>query len=167
VTTSMASRMLTSRRSSMSSQRATYGPLLVGYAAMAAALLVGARRLGPSPIPRPELSDAMLIGLGTFKLSRLVAKEKVLQPVRAPFVEHAEPGQGTEVNSEPGGTGLRRAVGELLTCPFCVSVWIGTIFVAGFAVAPRAVRLVTAGLAALVVADASQYAYTGIRDRAS
>jgi hypothetical protein len=144
-----------------------YGPVLVGYAATGAALLVGARRLGPSPIPRPELSDALLIGLGTFKLSRLLAKEKVLQPVRAPFVEHVEPGQGTEVNSEPGGTGVRRAVGELLTCPFCVSVWIATVLVAAFAVAPRAVRLVTAGLAAVVVADTSQYAYSSLRDRAS
>jgi hypothetical protein len=155
------------RRMPMSSRSASYGPLLAIYAAMSAALAVGARQLGPTPVPRPELSDAVLIGLGTFKLSRLVAKEKVLHPVREPFVEDVESGHGSEINSEPAGTGVRRAIGELLTCPFCISVWIATIFVAAFAVVPRAVRLITSGLAAVVVADTSQHAYSGIRGRAS
>ena len=151
----------------MSSRSASYGPLLVGYAAMGLALLLGARRLGPSAPPRPTASDVVLIGMGTFKLSRLFAKEKVLQPVRAPFVEDVEPGAGSEVNCEPAGTGLRRAIGELITCPFCISVWIATVFVAAFAVVPRAVRLVGAGLTAVVVADTTQHVYTALRDRAS
>jgi hypothetical protein len=151
----------------MSTQSASYGPLLAGYTAMVTALAAAARRFGPPRAPRPEPIDVVLIGLGTFKLSRLVAKEKVLEPVRAPFVAEAVPGQGSEVNSKPDGSGVRRAVGELLTCPFCVSVWIATVFIAVFAIAPRAVRFVTSGLAAVVVADTSQYAYTGIRDRTS
>jgi hypothetical protein len=151
----------------VSSRSASYGPLLIGYAAMALALLLGARRFGPSSPPRPTASDVALIGMGTFKLSRLFAKEKVLQPVRAPFVEDVEPGADSEVNCAPAGTGLRRAVGELLTCPFCISVWIATIFVAAFAVVPRAVRLVGAGLTAVVVADTSQHLYTAVRDRTS
>jgi Protein of unknown function (DUF1360) len=150
-------------RARTGTRSASYGPLLAGYAVMGAALTVGARRLGPSPLPRPELTDVVLIGLGTFKLSRLVTKEKVLQPVREPFVEDAEPGAGSEVNSEPGGTGVRRAVGELVTCPFCISVWIATVFVAAFATVPRAVRLITAGLAGVVVADTSQHAYGRLR----
>lgn len=149
------------------SRSASYGPLLVGYAAMGAALIAGARRFGPSPVPRPSVSDAVIIGFGTFKLSRLVAKDKVLQPVRAPFVERVEEGEGSEVNSVPGGTGLRRAVGELLTCPFCLSIWIATLFVAAFAVRPRALRLVTSGLVAVAVADASQYVYSALREKAS
>lgn len=151
----------------MSERAASYGPLLAGYAVMTAALVAGSRRLGSSPLPRPELSDVMLIGAGTFKLSRLITKERVLQPVRDPFVEDTEPSEGSEVNSEPGGTGVRRAVGELLTCPFCISVWIATVLIAAFSVAPRAVRLVAAGLAAVTVADAGQYAYSGLRERTS
>jgi hypothetical protein len=146
---------------------ASYGPVLAGYAAMGTALLAAARRFGASPVPRPGVSDVVLIGLGTFKLSRLVAKEKVLTPVRAPFVEGAEEGIGSEVNSQPGGTGVRRAVGELLTCPFCLSVWIATVFLGSFAVMPRAVRLIASGLAAVVIADTSQYAYSTVRRRAT
>ena len=144
----------------------TYGPLLAMYIGMSALLLIGVRRFGPSP-PRPTIGDVALIGLGTFKLSRLITKEKVLHPARAPFVEGVEPGVGSEINCEPAGTGVRRAIGELVTCPFCMSVWISTILVASFALVPRAVRLITSALAAIVVADASQYLYSDLREEAS
>jgi hypothetical protein len=154
-------------RASRRNRSASYGLLLTAYGAMSSVLVIVVRQLGPPRAPRPGLSDAVLMGLGTFKLSRLVTKDKVLQPLRAPFVESAKPGRGSEINSQPAGTGLRRALGEVLTCPFCVSVWIATVFVAAFAVAPRAARLVASGLAAAAVADTSQYAYSGIQERAS
>jgi hypothetical protein len=109
----------------------------------------------------------VLLGLSTFKLSRLITKEKVLQPVRRPFVGTTEQTEGSEVNSQPAGTGVQRAIGELLTCPFCISVWIATVLTAAFSIAPRAARLVSAGLAAAVVADSTQYAYASLRDQAS
>jgi len=37
--------------------------------------------------------------------------------------------------------GVKHAVGELLTCPFCLAQWVGTAFVFGYATAPRATRL--------------------------
>jgi hypothetical protein len=130
------------------------------------ALAFAARRWSAT-LPRPKPGDAALLGLATFKLSRLLTKEKVTQPIREPFVEGSEPGEGSEVNCEPAGSGVRRAVGELLTCPFCVSVWVATALTAAFAIAPRAVRLFSTGLAAVVVADSSQYAYSGLRKAAS
>ena len=141
---------------------ASYGPLLATYltavAVAAAALRVTRRRL-----PQPSAGDIVLLGTATFKLSRLVTKDKVLQPVREPFVEASSPGAGSEVNCEPAGTGVRRAVGELLTCPFCLSVWIATALTIAFTVAPRAARLAAAGLASVAVADSSQYLYAGVR----
>jgi hypothetical protein len=114
----------------------------------------------------PGYGDVLILGLATFRLSRLVSKDKVLQPLREPFVARTEPGEGAEVNSEPGGSGVRRAVAELLTCPFCISVWIATVLIAVFALAPRAVRLVASGLAAVVVADSAQYLHADLRRRA-
>lgn len=146
---------------------ASYGPLLAVYLTAVAALSFAAKRHGRAPMARPEASDVLLLGLGTFKLSRLITKEKVLQPVRDPFVEEAAPGEGSELNCEPAGSGVRRAIGELLTCPFCMSVWVATALMGAFSIAPRAVRLVAGGLAAVVVADSSQYAYAGLRSRAS
>ena len=139
---------------------AAYLPLLGAYAAFSGAMAFAVRRTRMS---EPQPADVVLLGVATFKLSRLVAKDKVMQPVREPFVESVEPGAGAELNSRPAGTGVRRALGELLTCPFCLSVWIATALTAMFAVSPRAARLVASGLAAVAVADSSQYAYSGLR----
>jgi Protein of unknown function (DUF1360) len=130
---------------------------------MAAVLAGGVRLFARRPFPQPGSSDVLLLGLGTFKLSRLITKDKVLLPIRQPFVSDIEPGEGPEVNSKPGGSGVRRAVGELLTCPFCISVWIATVLTAAYALAPQAARIVASGLSALVVADVSQYLYTDLR----
>jgi hypothetical protein len=147
----------------MSRSSASHGPVLGAYFGVAGLLALGARRFGGPSLPRPRFGDVVLLALATLKLSRLLTKEKVTQPLREPFVESVEPGEGSEVNCEPAGAGIRRSIGELLTCPFCLSVWIVTIMIGAFAVAPRAVRLVASGLAALVLADSGQYAFTGLR----
>ena len=104
------------------------------------------------------------LGLATFRLSRLVTKDRVLRPLREPFVTEVEPGADAEVNSTPASSGLRGATGELLTCPFCVSVWIATALVVGFAAAPRATRLLAAGGSAVALADVAQHALQGTRE---
>ena len=48
--------------------------------------------------------------------------------------------------------GWKHAVGELVTCPFCLAQWIGTGFVLSWVAAPRATRL--AGLVMTTVAGA-------------
>jgi hypothetical protein len=51
----------------------------------------------------------------------------------------------------------------LLTCPFCLAQWVGTGFVFGLVLAPRATRL-TAGIFTIVAgSDALQYAYAAIQ----
>jgi hypothetical protein len=62
------------------------------------------------PLPQPSAGDVVLIGAAVFRLSRLVTKDKVLQPVRRPFVEGSDPEAAGEVSSQPTGSGLRRAV---------------------------------------------------------
>jgi len=64
------------------------------------------------------------------------------------------------------GRGVRHAVGELLTCPFCMAHWIATAFGFGFVLAPDATRLVASVLAAEAGADFLQFAYAGAQSRA-
>lgn len=40
-----------------------------------------------------------------------------------------------------GGRGAQKTIGELVTCPFCTSVWVATGFTAGMIFLPRATRL--------------------------
>ena len=42
--------------------------------------------------------------------------------------------------------GLRHSIGELITCPFCLDVWIAAGFTIGLVFAPRLTRLVAAAL---------------------
>jgi hypothetical protein len=65
------------------------------------------------------------------------------------------------------GSGPRKALGELLTCPFCVGQWVATSFVLGLVLAPRATRLVASTFTAVAAADFLQLAYTAAEDRAT
>jgi hypothetical protein len=131
------------------------------YAASVAAL-VGAGALAGRRLPeRVEPYDVALLGVATHKLSRLVTKDTVTAPLRAPFTRFEGPqGQG-ELHEEVRGHGLRHTLGELLTCPFCLAQWVATGFAAGLVFAPRATRLVAATFSAVALSDALQniYAY--------
>jgi hypothetical protein len=105
------------------------------------------------------LGDTVLLCVGTHKASRLLAKDSVTSPLRAPFTRYQEPAGAGEVNEEVRGSGTRHAVGELLTCPFCLSVWVASGFTAGLVFAPRATRLVLTALTAVAGSDTIQILY--------
>jgi hypothetical protein len=120
--------------------------------------LLAARRSRRLP-ERIALADLLLLGAATQKLSRLIAKDLVTSALRAPFTEFGDySGQG-EVNESPRGHGLQKAIGELVTCPFCVGQWVSAGFVYGFIASPRLTRLVASVFATLSIADFLQLAY--------
>jgi hypothetical protein len=128
-----------------------YAALSAGWGALLGAVLVAARDKGDEPVGATEV---LPLGLATFALSKLVAKEKVDAWVREPFVdEHAE-------GRPPKGTGLRYAVGELLTCTRCVGVWSALGLTALRVIRPRESRVVNAVLGASAVSDAAQAGFT-------
>jgi hypothetical protein len=57
---------------------------------------------------------------------------------------------------QPAGEGVRRAVGELVTCPHCVSLWAAGALAAAQLARPRETRLVTRVFAACALADAAR-----------
>src|SRR5436305_639619 len=59
---------------------------LVGLYNLAFAMFLAAARGAGRPLPRRiAWGDILLVGVATFKLSRLVAKDVVNSPLRAPF----------------------------------------------------------------------------------
>jgi hypothetical protein len=112
----------------------------------------------------PSTPDLLLTTVATHKLSRLIAKDRVTSAVRHPFTEYqGEAGPG-EVDEQARGTGLRRAVGELLICPYCLGLWVATAFTAGLILAPRATRCVAGTLSVLFGSDVLQIAYKKLED---
>ncbi len=104
--------------------------------------------------------DLVTVTLGAHKLSRTLTKDAVTSPIRAPFVRYTGEGGPAEVQEETRNSSqLRHSVGELLTCPFCLDVWVITAFVVGLIFAPRLTRLIAGTFTALAGADFLQLAY--------
>src|SRR3954451_24530334 len=125
---------------------------------LAAALL--ARKCASEPLPeRVEPKDLALFALATQKLSRVITKDKVTTAFRAPFTEVEGKGGAGELEERPKGQGWRRAVGELLTCPFCLGTWIASGFIYGYIFSPRMTRTLASIFAVSGVADFLQQLY--------
>lgn len=134
-----------------------------------AASLAAAAKLADRPVPdRPATADVVLISIATHKLSRLLAKDSVTSPLRAPFTRYAEPGGSAEVNEEvrDQGSALRHSIGELVSCPFCLAVWVATGLTGGLVLAPRLTRLAATALTATAASDFLQMAYSIAKEAA-
>jgi hypothetical protein len=140
--------------------------LVVIYNVLAGAFLVTRARSGKGFPERIGVGDLVLAGVATHKISRLLAKDRVTAPLRAPFTEFQEEGGPGEVEEKPRRVGgMREAIGELLVCPFCLAQWIATAALAGFAVVPRATRFVCSIFAAVTISDFLQIAYKGSEEK--
>jgi hypothetical protein len=134
------------------------------FSAAAAGFAGWMARSGREFPERFEARDLALITLATHKASRLLAKDRVTGALRAPFTAPQEGGGAGEVEERARGTGLRRAIGELLICPYCLGMWLATSFAAGMTVAPRQTRWVASVLAVHFGSDVLQVAYKKLED---
>lgn len=105
---------------------------------------------------RPDPADIALLGVGTFKLSRLLSHAAVTSFIRAPFVRFEGMEGLTTPKESPRGRGLRRAVGQLLLCSRCTGVWVSAALTAALVSAPRTTRVACGALAAATLNDVFQ-----------
>jgi hypothetical protein len=138
---------------------ANYAALSAGWAAALGTLLLASRDKGDEPVRGGEIVP---LGLATFALSKLVAKEKVDAWVREPFVEEHADGE-----RRPKGQGMRYAIGELLTCTRCVGTWSALGLVALRVTRPREARVVSAVLGASAVNDWAQTGFNWLCARSN
>lgn len=136
-----------------------YGALMATFVAISGGFGVWLRRSSRELPERPSASDVALVTVATHKASRLLAKDRVTSTVRAPFTRFQDDDGAGEVSEAARGRGLRRAVGELLVCPYCLSMWIAAGFTAGLIAAPRPTRWVASVFATVFGADLLQIAY--------
>jgi hypothetical protein len=120
-----------------------YAAISAGFGAVLGSFLLVARRRLPERI---GFGDVARIGLASYKLGRLVAKDEVTSWVRAPVTQDEEA-------TEPKPRGVERALGELVTCPYCVGVWIASGLTYALIVFPRETRVVTTIFSGQAVAD--------------
>ena len=135
------------------------------FSALVAAALTIAKRQGRELPERVPAGQLLLIGTASHKLSRLLSKDKVTSPLRAPFTELEGKGGPAELEERSRGTGVRKAVGELLICPFCLGLWVIAAFYVGLLFAPRVTRFIASLFAALTISDFLQIAYKAAEEK--
>jgi len=97
--------------------------------------------------------DLVLLGLATFRGGRIAAYDRVTEPLRAPVTETQPDEYGASENVVAAGSGVRKAIGELVSCPTCVGTWIAAGLVYGLRIAPRPTRLFLAFMGAMGLAE--------------
>ncbi len=70
--------------------------------------------------------DFVLLGLAAARLTDIISTDQIMQWLRRPFVKmETTEIAGHEVETRTGrGRGLKKVLGDLLSCPWCVGVWV-------------------------------------------
>jgi hypothetical protein len=136
-----------------------YAATMGAYGLVVGALAAAARLARPDIPDKLPVTDIALSAVATHKLSRLLARDPVTSPLRAPFTTYRGTAGPAELAEDVRGSGASKTVGELITCPFCIGVWVATGLTAGLVFLPRTTRLVTGTLTALSGADLLQYGH--------
>jgi hypothetical protein len=143
----------------------SYAVFIAIFNGLFGGLLLLARRTGRELPESVGLGDVVLIGTASHKLSRLISKDKVTSPLRAPFTELEGSGGPAELEERSRGSGARKAIGELLICPYCLGLWVVAAFSVGLLFAPRLTRFVAAVFSALTISDFFQIAYKAAEEK--
>ena len=141
-----------------------YAGLVAIFGTLATALLAAENARDNEP-DRLGLGDLVLLGLATHKLSRIITKDRVTAPFRAPFTRYEKDAGEGEVEEKSRGEGMQKAVGDLLTCPFCISPWVATALPAGLRLAPRATRLLCGLMASVTASHFLHQAYALLKEK--
>jgi len=123
--------------------------------------------------------DLAMLAFAVYRLGRLVAYDVVMEPLRRPFTRTVPDPTGAGDTVEPYGTGARKAIGQLISCPICAGTWVSAILVYGLYAYPGPARVFLAMTAAIGAAEllnsvteifcwSGQYAreLTGLREQA-
>ena len=144
----------------------SYGVLAGVFNLIFALFLLVVRGTGRSLPERVDAQDIALLGMAAHKVSLVGSQDAVTSPLRAPFTEIQEKESPKKLDEKPRGEGLQRSVGELLTCKFCLSVWVASFFTYGLVLVPRLTRLVAAVFAVVTVSDHLHQVYKALMNRA-
>ncbi len=86
-----------------------------------------------------EWFDFVLLILASFRVTRLIVFDTITQFIRKPFHEMVEETlpDGTPTSYfQPKGTGMRKFIGELLSCFWCTGFWCSLLLVGGYFLYP-------------------------------
>ncbi len=99
------------------------------------------------------VSDLVLLVFATLRMGRMLAYDLIMEPLRAPFTETLPDGTGAGDSVEARGRGLRKALGQLFSCPICAGTWSAGVLVLGMYAFPGPTRILVTILGAIGAAE--------------
>jgi Protein of unknown function (DUF1360) len=138
---------------------ASYGVLMGTFSGLAAAFAAWFHRSGRELPDRIDPRDLALLTVASHKAARMIAKDRVTSAVRAPFTRFQNDAGPGEVDEAARGRGLRRAVGELLVCSYCLGMWTSAALTALLLVFPRFTRWFASVLTMFFGSEVLQFVY--------
>jgi hypothetical protein len=100
--------------------------------------------------------NLLILALASFRLTRLFVFDKITEFLRHPFfdeVEEENEDGEKEVYYIPKKKGIKRFIGELLSCYWCTGIWSSGVIVLSFYLIPKVFPLIiilaVAGFAAI------------------
>lgn len=105
-----------------------------------------------------RVMDLVLIGLAAARLTDIISTDTIMQWLREPFVrmDEEEVADRSVAVRTGRGRGFRRAMGELLSCPWCVGVWVAAGLTYAYFLFPRPIWLLILVLAVAEVGSIIQ-----------
>ena len=143
----------------------SYATLMGLFNLIFAVFLFFVKHTGRNIPERVDTKDLALLGVATHKLSLIGSQDAVTSPLRAPFTELQEKESPKSLDEKPRGKGLRRSVGELLTCQFCLGMWVASFFTYGLVLAPRVTRLIATIFTVVTISDYLHQTYKALMKR--
>lgn len=144
-----------------------YATLVGVFSSIFAVFLLLTRLTGRTLPERISLADLALLGTAAHKMSWLVSNASVTSFIRAPVTELQEVKSPTNLDEEPRGDGLQKALGNLLTCQFCLGMWVTAFFSYGLVLLPRTTRFIAGIFSILTVSDFLHQTYKRTINKAS
>ena len=144
----------------------SYATLMGVFNLIFAVVVLIAKGTGRNLPERVDTKDIALLGMATHKLSMIGSNDAVTSPLRAPFAEFQEKESPKKIEEEPRGSGLRRSIGELILCQFCLGMWVASFLTYGLVFAPRVTRLAASILTVLTISDHLHQIYKALTSRA-
>lgn len=97
--------------------------------------------------------DLVLLGLATYRLGRLVAYDRVMEPFRRFFTETLPDPTGAGDTVNPKGIGFQQSIGQLICCPICAGTWIAALLTYLVILFPGPTRVFLTMTAAIGIAE--------------
>ena len=97
--------------------------------------------------------DWLLLIFSTLRLGRLIAFDRVAEPIRKPFTQTVADETGAGETVEARGSGVVYSIGQLLSCPICAGTWVAAGLVYGMQVIPRPTKIFIAIMSTIGAAE--------------